>query len=238
MINFLIKIGYIIVAIHSVKCLQSEFNILIEAGRRECFFQKLERDMNIETDYQVISGGDLDVSYWITSPTNRIIFTELRKQGGQAHFRTEESGEFKFCFDNSFSRFAHKQVFFFFTTNDQYVDPSFPAASMYDLPQHLDKDQLGELENKLETFRQSFTKVVQNLEKAQRIQNLFKAYEIIDRNLMENNFERINFWSLINIVLMIGVGVIQVIMIRSLFEDRSKIGRVLRGDASQRKTIT
>lgn len=83
--------------------------------------------------------------------------------------------------------------------------------------------------------------MVDNLEKAQRIQNLFKAYEIIDRNLMEHNFERVNFWSLVNISLMVCVGVIQVVMIRSLFEDRSKIGRVLRGGAGlagDRKTLT
>ena len=52
--------------------------------------------------------------------------------------------------------------------------------------------------------------MVDNLEKAQRIQNVFKAYEIIDRNLMEHNFERVNFWSMVNISLMITVGVIQV----------------------------
>lgn len=84
-----------------------------------------------------------------------------------------------------------------------------------------------------------------NLERAQRIQNLFKAYEIVDRNLMEHNFERVNFWSLVNISLMVCVGVIQVVMIRSLFEDKSKLGRVLRGgvggggsDTSSRKTLT
>lgn len=89
-------------------------------------------------------------------------------------------------------------------------------------------------------MKETFTKVVDNLEKAQRIQNLFKAYEIIDRNLMEHNFERVNFWSLVNISLMVCVGVIQVVMIRSLFEDKSKIGRVLRGANSpgSRKTIT
>lgn len=218
--------------IQTVVSLQSELSMLIDAGRRECLFQNLDRNLNIEADYQVISGGDLDVSFWVSSPTNRIIYTELRKQGGQINFRTDEVGEYRFCFDNSFSRFAYKQVFFFFTTNDQFIDPQFPAASSSQMPAQLDKDQLGELDEKLENFKSTFTKVVQNLERAQRIQNLFKAYEIIDRNLMENNYERVNFWSTVNICLMIGVGVIQVVMIRSLFEDKSKIGRILRGTGS------
>ena len=134
--------------------LQTELSILIEAGRRECFFQQLVQGMNIETDYQVISGGELDVSYWISSPTNRVIYTELRKQGGQTHFITQETGEFRFCFDNSFSRFAHKQVFFYFSTNDDFIDPHFPAASENDQkPHELAKDELGELEGKIENFK-------------------------------------------------------------------------------------
>ena len=223
--------------------LQTELSVIIDAGHRECFFQQLLRGMNIETDFQVLSGGDLDISYWISSPSNRVVFTDLRKQGGQAHFTTEETGEYRFCFDNSYSRFSYKLVFFYFTTNDQFVDPHFPAASKNDNQQELYqmvKDQLGELDDKLETFKTTFSAVVSNLEKAQRIQNLFKAFEMADRNLMEHNFERVNFWSFFNIFLMICVGVIQVVMIRSLFEDKSKIGKVLRGNTSpgQRKTIT
>lgn len=138
-----------------VQGLQTELSIIIEAGRRECFFQQLLTGMHIETDYQVISGGDMDISYWISSPTNRVVYTELRKQGGQANFQTQETGEFRFCFDNSFSRFAHKQVFFYFTTNDKYIDPHFPAASENDgkdVEAYL-KDQLGDLEDKLENFK-------------------------------------------------------------------------------------
>lgn len=136
--------------------LQTELSIIIEAGRRECFFQQLLQGMHIETDYQVISGGDMDISYWISSPTNRVVYTELRKQGGQTNFQTQETGEFRFCFDNSFSRFAAKQVFFFFTTNDKYIDPHFPAASENDDKEakvNLLKDQLGDLEDKLENFK-------------------------------------------------------------------------------------
>lgn len=141
-----------------VNGLQTELSIIIEAGRRECFFQQLLQGMHIETDYQVISGGDMDISYWISSPTNRVVYTELRKQGGQANFQTQETGEFRFCFDNSFSRFAAKQVFFFFTTNDKYIDPHFPAASENDDKdvEALLKDQLGDLEDKLENFKVLF----------------------------------------------------------------------------------
>jgi protein ERP2 len=67
------------------------------------------------------------------------------------------------------------------------------------------------------------------METAQRYQNVFKNQEVHDRILVENNFERINFWSIINLTLMITVTVIQVITIRSLFETKSAYGKFLRG---------
>jgi protein ERP2 len=67
------------------------------------------------------------------------------------------------------------------------------------------------------------------METAQRYQNVFKNFEVHDRILVENNFERINFWSIINLTLMITVTIIQVITIRSLFESKSVYGKFLRG---------
>lgn len=67
------------------------------------------------------------------------------------------------------------------------------------------------------------------MENAQRYQNAFKNFEVHDRLLVEKNFERINFWSIVNLVLMITVTIIQVVTIRSLFESKSAYGKFLRG---------
>jgi len=67
------------------------------------------------------------------------------------------------------------------------------------------------------------------METAQRYQGVFKNYEVQDRLLVENNYSRINFWSTLNLCLMITVTIIQVITIRSLFESKSAYGKFLRG---------
>ena len=67
------------------------------------------------------------------------------------------------------------------------------------------------------------------MENAQRYQNVFKNYEGHDRLIVEKNFERVNFWSITHLVLMITVTVIQVVTIRSLFESKSAYGKLLRG---------
>jgi protein ERP2 len=207
----------------------SELSIVIEPGQRDCLHQYLLPNLNIDTDYQVISGGELDISFWVTSPSNKVILTEIKKQGGQYHFRTEEAGEYRFCFDNSFSHFANKQVFFYLATNDQFVDPMFPREmTNFDVDKFA-RDKMGEMDDKVDVFRETFNRMSAKYEHLQRLQNQYRNYELIDRSYMEHNFERVNFWSIVNILVMVTVGFVQVFMIRSLFEEKSKIGKVLRG---------
>jgi hypothetical protein len=67
------------------------------------------------------------------------------------------------------------------------------------------------------------------METAQRYQNVFKNYEVHDRLILEKNYDRVNFWSIIHLILMMTVAIIQVITIRSLFESKSAYGKLLRG---------
>ena len=67
------------------------------------------------------------------------------------------------------------------------------------------------------------------MEAAQRHQKAFNNYEMHDRVIAENNFERVNFWSVVHLVLMVTVSVVQVVTIRSLFESKSNVGKFLRG---------
>jgi len=59
-------------------------------------------------------------------------------------------------------------------------------------------------------------------------QSTLRAYEARDRAIMTANNDRVLFWSILNAVVLIAVGAVQVITIRSLFEENSKLGRALR----------
>lgn len=60
------------------------------------------------------------------------------------------------------------------------------------------------------------------LGKSLQIQTLLKAFEARDRNIQESNYDRVNFWSLVNLAVMVVVCVTQVYMLKSLFEDKRK----------------
>jgi len=152
----------------------------------------------------------------------------LKKRDGHQTLKLEETGEYRFFFDNSVSRFNQKQVYFSLRLINEQGHNEYDRVTeswMNDVG----RDDLGELQNKIQEFKDMFQRIWDNMEAAQRYQKVFNNYEIHDRIIAENNFERVNFWSIIHLILMVSVSVIQVVTIRSLFESKSAYGKLLRG---------
>ncbi len=57
----------------------------------------------------------------------------------------------------------------------------------------------------------------EHLDKSRQTQNVLRVFEARDRSTQEHNFERVNFWSGIQLFVMVSVSLMQVLMIRSLF---------------------
>lgn len=66
------------------------------------------------------------------------------------------------------------------------------------------------------------------MNKIKHHQDQLKAIESRDRNLQEHNFTRVNQFSVLIIVVMIVVGAVQVIMVRSLFEEHSRLHKIFK----------
>ena len=54
-------------------------------------------------------------------------------------------------------------------------------------------------------------------------QDLIRITDLKDRSIMEHNFERVNLMSIFYVVLMLVAGIGQVVLLRSLFDEKSKI---------------
>jgi len=68
----------------------------------------------------------------------------------------------------------------------------------------------------------------QNLDKSRNLQTVLKMYEARDRNIVEQNFDRVNLLSCIQLAIMVTVGLVQVLLIRHLFEDKSKVKGIMK----------
>lgn len=94
--------------------LQRELTVLVEPGKTDCFYANVLKKQVIDIEYQVIDGGngDLDISFSLLDPTGETRVNEFKQADNIHRVHTKLEGDHKFCFDNSFSMFNSKTVFF------------------------------------------------------------------------------------------------------------------------------
>lgn len=71
--------------------------------------------------------------------------------------------------------------------------------------------------------QESIETMKSRLERSIQMQTLLRAFEARDRNLQESNLGRVNFWSAVNLGVLVVVAFLQVYMLKSLFEDKRKV---------------
>ena len=72
-------------------------------------------------------------------------------------------------------------------------------------------------------FQSQLKKIKDDISKARHLQDQIRVTDLKDRSIMEHNFERVNFMSTFYLVVLIASGLFQVLLLRSLFDDKSKI---------------
>lgn len=192
----------------------SDFTFTLFPGRKECFFQPMLRGASLEIEYQVLDGAGFDVDFHLVSPTGETLVFEQRKSDG-VHTVETDDGDYMFCFDNTFSTLSEKVIFF-----ELILDNMGDDEQEEDWKKYITGTDL--LDMKLEDILESVSNVKSRLSKSIQIQTLLRAFEARDRNIQESNFNRVNFWSMVNLAIMVVVSAVQVYMLKHLFEDKRK----------------
>jgi protein ERP2 len=92
--------------------------MLIEPGRVECLHLPVHnlKHASFELDYQVIEGGENDISFMLKNPKGVVLAQDVKRMDGahKVELAQEQNGygDYAFCFDNSFSVRTTKRVFF------------------------------------------------------------------------------------------------------------------------------
>nr|XP_009859742.1 transmembrane emp24 domain-containing protein 1-like isoform X2 [Ciona intestinalis] len=196
----------------------NDLTVLVAAGKKECFYQSVKSGQSIDVEYQVIDGGELDIDFRISAPSAIAVVTEFRKNDGIHTIDPTEQGDYEVCFDNTFSRITSKTIFFeiIIDNNEGGMDEDDEAWKKFVASDETYGDKLATLEQSLDSIKSNNAKITQ-------YQVMLRAFEAKDRNVVERNFMRINFWSLTNIVVMLSVFALQVFMVRNMFNDKQKV---------------
>ncbi|XP_044762552.1 transmembrane emp24 domain-containing protein 5 [Coccinella septempunctata] len=201
-----------------VTCIEMELTISIDAGKEDCYFHSTKTGDVIDIEYQVLDGGhgDLDITFHLADPNGRILVADYKKSENNHRVDAAMDGDFKFCFDNTFSSFNTKTVFFeLIIENDDNSEWGKEELNFQGLNEQYEVT-IDDVQERINTVRT-------NLNKIRHFQDQFKSLEVRDRNVIEEVFFFVNAYSFLQLVIMSVVGLVQVIMIKSLFDESSKV---------------
>ncbi|XP_041968372.1 transmembrane emp24 domain-containing protein 5-like [Aricia agestis] len=199
---------------------QKDMTFTVQAGKTDCFYQNVLVDDIIDMEYQVIDSthGELDISFQLSDPTGRSIVADYKKQDNAHRHTSTLEGDYKFCFDNTFSTFSEKTVYF-----DLLIDNDENQDKDYDDDKELEMggSSADVYMMRVRDISEAVGRMREHVAAARRLQDLLSAHEARDRNLAEEMCSRVMNWSIWQIIMMIVVSIIQVYVLRSLFEDQN-----------------
>lgn len=205
---------------------EKDMTFNVEAGRKDCFYHKVTPSQVIDIEYQVIDGshGDLDISFQLSEPGGRIIVTDYKKSENSHRHEAQVDGDYRFCFDNSFSTFTTKTVFF-----DLMIDSDVQGIDQYDDEKEMELTDVPAHEvysMRVRDISTAVGRVRELVARARRLQEALVAHGARDGHLAEHSRSMVDAWSIIQIGVMLAVGALQIVMVRSLFEETSKVRSV------------
>ncbi|XP_017132207.1 transmembrane emp24 domain-containing protein 5 [Drosophila elegans] len=190
-----------------------QLTIFVGAGHQECFHQPITTTENIRIDYQVIHGGlgETHINFNLMDPSRRLLINEIKQEKGNLNLVASETGSYKICFDNTISSFNQKIVSF--TLEVTAADRE--EQELRDLRQEMLTDYQFDLAyTGIDNY---MGKIQVNLMRSRQNQDFLRALEARDRNVAESTYAMVNNWSWAQFLSMIFVGLLQVLMVRSIF---------------------
>jgi len=209
---------------------RSDYTVQVDGGQRACYSEHLKLpkgDKHETVEYQVLDGGDLLIDASLHTPSGNLIFADYRKSDNTHRFQVTEEGEYQLCFDNGVSAYYERIIFFSLGDDDDDKDDDDDDDDYFKKIVNPDYKEMQEYDGKVNDFKYRFERIHQSIETIGRLQTTIRSVESRDRHIAERNYERVNFWSMVNLAVMVTVLIVQVFLIQSLFDDKSLLNRQL-----------
>ncbi|KAI1438820.1 emp24/gp25L/p24 family/GOLD-domain-containing protein [Xylaria sp. CBS 124048] len=181
----------------------------MQANEKACFFASPHKQgQKIAFYFAVQSGGSFDINYEVSGPSNKIILDGEMERQGDFVFTANEMGEYKFCFDNNMSTYSEKFVDFEITVEDE-VRAQLPSKQ-------------GSSPEQTSALEESIYKISSLLSTVTRNQKYFRTRENRNFSTVRSTESRIVNFSLVQIVMVIAMGGLQVFIVRFFFQGARK----------------
>ncbi|XP_004206957.2 transmembrane emp24 domain-containing protein 5 [Hydra vulgaris] len=215
------KVYLIFYFVAAILCeIEDGVQYIVGAGKMDCFYRKLSKGDMMDFDLQVLSGGEIDITLVIRSMiTGREYLNEFRQTEVSKEINIEEDGPVEICFDNRYSKFWDKVIYFDLGIDESENKTGLDHEELFK-GLHLEKDGYDNnnvIMVKLESIGLKF-------ETIEQFQLIFRSRYKRHRSLQEHNQWLVTWFSSMSCILMIVVGILQVFLIRNLFKSKQQKG--------------
>ncbi|KAI1504118.1 SKIP/SNW domain-containing protein [Biscogniauxia marginata] len=177
----------------------------LSANERACFYAAPERiGSKIAFYFAVQSGGSFDIDYEVFGPSDKVILDGEKERQGDFVFTANEMGEYKFCFNNEMSTYSEKFVDFEIAVEDE-VRAQIPVKQ-------------GSTPEQTSVLEESIYKISGQLSTITRNQKYFRTRENRNFSTVRSTEGRIVNFSLVQCMMMICMGALQVFIVRFFFQ--------------------
>lgn len=200
LLSFFISVFF---STHFVSAANYQLTFELPDNAQQCFYEHISKDESTIVEFQVVTGGNYDVDMTMKSPSGKVLYTDKKKQYDSFRHKTEVEGVYEVCFSNEFSTFTHKVVYIDWTVGSEepLVQPASPQKS------------LTFMESSAQSIHEKLNEVLDD-------QTHYRLREASGRGHAEELNERVQNWSISQLAVVILVGLLQVTLIRSFFNNR------------------
>lgn len=178
-------------------------SVLVNANKVVCFYENItEPGTKIFLHYLVVSGGALNIDCSIHD-TQKLLWSGVRSEEERVLLKAREAGVHKICFSNKLTTVTPKVVTFSLLVESDSNSGSENNA------------HTGESKN--DPMLRTAMRVQQGLFEIEEIQDFLRLREREHRATIELANTRVLVWSIIEILVIVAMGVVNVLYLRRMF---------------------
>lgn len=184
-----------------VQSKSTELTFELPDNAKQCFHDDVAAGTKATIEFQVVTGGNYDVDMTLYDPRQSILYQGVKKQFDTHHWTASIPGQYTFCFNNEFSTFSHKLVYFEFILGEEEQLPNISHAAA----------------TAMTKFEAAAENIHENLNSIFDAQTHYRLSEAKGRKRAEDLNSRVLWWSAFETVAVVVIGAVQVWTLKSFF---------------------
>lgn len=223
MIGSSILLGWISIFYYLELVQGTALTFTLSPNEVQCFYTFNNKpNSNIGYYFAVQAGGSFDINYRIKNPSQQLIVQEEKQRQGDYLFNADQIGEYEFCFDNEMSTFAEKVVDFEIKLEDDENDNNNNEDNKINNNVKANLPNAPTENTAVEGMQLSVSKIERKLTLLENTLNYYKTRNNRNQSTVKSTQNRIFWFSLFDLGLMMLMGAFQVAVVKYFFQGSRK----------------